>query len=74
MRGGGERWRWQVVVRGAGGRWGFRAGAERWWEVLVRACSGRWWCGLAVGGLVRTGCGERWREVCGLRSVFITCD
>ena len=65
VAGGGERWRWQV---------GCRAGAERWWEVLVRACGGRWWCGLAVGGLVRTGCGERWQEVCGLRSVFITCD
>ena len=41
MGGGGERWRWQVVVRGAGERWGFRAGAERWWEVLVEACGGR---------------------------------
>ena len=57
--GGGERWRWQVVVRGAGGRWGFRAGAERWWEVLVRACGGRWWCGLAVEG----GGGKWWYEM-----------
>ena len=56
MRGGGERWRWQVVVRGAGGRWGFRAGAERWWEVLVKACGGMWWCGLKVEG----GAGKWW--------------
>ena len=65
MGGVGESWFWEVVVRGGGGRWGA--------EQVLRG-GGRWWCGLAVGGLVRTGCGERWQEVCDLRSMFITCD